>query len=174
MVAVGTVALMQLMAPLMITGITIGAAYCSQISFGHLLRNEGLRNCNKLMRPLGRRWFVAVTVGAMLTILALPVAAQTQSLQAWPEVDTYVSLNSDVRVSFFTAATRENRHGTDAEIGPNIDFYFKPLVKLKRITVFELDPSKSRLLMFRVGYRYMPSTTDRVLTFLPLHALSPG
>ena len=68
-------------------------------------------------------------------------------------------MNSDVRVSFFAAATREDRQGTSAEIGPNIDFYFKPLVKLKKITIFELDPAKSRLLMFRAGYRYMPSTS---------------
>ncbi len=93
----------------------------------------------------------------LVALLASPLAAQTPT-QAWPEIDTYLSLNSDVRVSFFAAATRENRHGTDAEIGPNIDFYFKPLVKLKIITVFELDPAKSRLLMFRAGYRYMPST----------------
>jgi hypothetical protein len=96
-------------------------------------------------------------MGLLAALLALPVAAQTQSLQAWPEIDTYVSLNSDVRVSFFAAATRENRQGTSAEVGPNIDFYFKPLVKLKKITLFELDPSKSRLLIFRAGYRYMPS-----------------
>jgi hypothetical protein len=94
----------------------------------------------------------------MVAMVASRLTAQTQSLQAWPEVDTYFSLSSDVRVSFYAAATRENRQGTDAEIGPNIDFYFKPLVKLQRITVFQLDPSKSRLLMIRAGYRYMPST----------------
>ena len=97
-------------------------------------------------------------MGILLAILASQVAAQEQSAQAWPEVDTYVTLNSDVRVSFFAAATREGREGTNAEIGPNIDFYFKPLVKLTRITVFELDQSKSRLVMLRAGYRYMPST----------------
>ncbi|MGA3315307.1 MAG: DUF2490 domain-containing protein [Candidatus Korobacteraceae bacterium] len=117
-----------------------------------------MRSRNKLLRQCGRSCFLAATVGAMLALLALPVAAQTQSLQTWPELDAYLTLNSDVRVSFFAAATRENRQGTSAEIGPNIDFYFKPLVKLKKITLFELDPSKSRLLMFRAGYRYMPST----------------
>ena len=117
-----------------------------------------MRDFNKLVRQLGRSCFEAAVRGLLLAIPALPVGAQTQSLQGWPEVDTYLSLNSDVRISFFAAATRENRQGTSAEIGPNIDIYFKPLVKLKRITVFELDPSKSRLLMFRAGYRYMPST----------------
>lgn len=97
-------------------------------------------------------WPVAMAL--LVALLAPSLTAQTT--QAWPEIDTYVSLNSDVRVSFFAAATRENREGTSAEIGPNIDFYFKPLVKLRKITLFELDPSKSRLLTLRLGYRYMP------------------
>ena len=106
-------------------------------------------------RDCGRSCLVAATLGAMLTILALPVSAQTQ---AWPELDTYVTLNSAMRVSFYAAATRENRIGTSAEVGPNIDFFFKPLVKLQRITIFELDQSKGKLVMLRFGYRYMPST----------------
>ena len=58
------------------------------------------------------RMLRAAGMGLLLAILASPLTAQTQSLQAWPEVDTYVSVNSDVRVSFFAAATRENRQGT--------------------------------------------------------------
>ncbi len=102
--------------------------------------------------------FRAAEIGLLLAILASPLTVQTQSLQAWPEVDTYLRLNPDLRVSFFAAATRENRQGTSSEAGPNFDFYFKPMVKLKRITIFELDQSKSRLVMLRLGYRYMPST----------------
>lgn len=52
--------------------------------------------------------------------------------------------------------------GSSAEIGPNIDFFLKPLVKLKRITVFQLDQSKDRPVMLRLGYRYMPSTDGTV------------
>lgn len=43
-------------------------------------------------------WPVAMAL--LVALLASPLAAQTQSLQAWPEIDTYLSLNSDVRVSF--------------------------------------------------------------------------
>jgi len=100
----------------------------------------------------------AAAVALFGVVLASPLLAQNQSFQAWPEVDAYFQLNSDVRVSIFDAATRENRQGTSAEIGPNIDFFFKPLVKLKRITIFELDQSKNRLVMLRLGYRYMPTT----------------
>jgi len=100
-------------------------------------------------------WLSVIGLGLMFTILGPSLAAQ--SLQSWPEVDTYVKLNSNVRVSFFGALTRENAEGSSAEIGPNIDFYFKPLVKLKRITVFELDQSKSRPVMLRLSYRYLPA-----------------
>ena len=79
--------------------------------------------------------------------------------QAWPEIDTFFKVNSNVRLSFFAATTREEAQGTDAEIGPNFDFFAKPLRKAVRFTVFDLDQSKSRLLMLRAGYRYMPSTT---------------
>ena len=124
------------------------------------LRNE--RRVFTRNRPWERWILRANRAGFVLlllfTTIESPLTAQIQSVQGWPEVDAYLSLNSNVRLSFFAAATRENREGTSAEIGPNIDFYFKPLVKLKRITVFELDPSKSRLLTLRLGYRYMPET----------------
>jgi hypothetical protein len=101
------------------------------------------------------RWFSVVGLGLIFAVLGPLLAAQT--LQSWPEVDTYLSLNSNVRVSFYAALTRENAEGSSAEIGPNIDLFFKPLVKLKRITVFELDQSKSRPVMLRLSYRYLPA-----------------
>lgn len=97
-------------------------------------------------------------VGVLFAVVTLTAAGQNQSLQGWPEIDAYVKLNSDLRVSFFAATTREDGQGTSAEVGPNIDFFLKPLAKLKKITVFHLDQSKQRPLMLRLGYRYMPST----------------
>ena len=112
--------------------------------------------------PRGIRCLQTVGLGLLLGILAPRVAAQNQSYQAWPEIDTYLKVNSNVRLSFFASTTKENRQGTDAEIGPNFDFFLKPLVKLKRITIFELDQSKNRPLMLRLGYRYMPSTNGPI------------
>jgi len=77
--------------------------------------------------------------------------------QGWPEVDTYLRLNSNMRVSFFASATRENRMGTSASLGPNFDYYLKSLHKLRRIAVFSRDESKARVLKLRAGYRYVPS-----------------
>ena len=93
--------------------------------------------------PRGTRYLQTVGLGLLLGILAPRVAAQNQSYQAWPEIDTYLKVNSNVRLSFFASTTKENRQGTDAEIGPNFDFFLKPLVKLKRITIFELDQSRT-------------------------------
>lgn len=106
------------------------------------------------------RWFSAVGRALIFSVLASSAAAQ--SVQNWPEVDTYLKLSSNVRVSFFAAVTRENAAASSAEIGPNIDFFLKPLVKLKRVTVFQLDQSKDRPLTLRLGYRYMPSTDGTV------------
>jgi hypothetical protein len=100
-------------------------------------------------------WFPVIGIGLMLAASGPSLAAQ--SFQSWPELDAYLQFNSNVRGSFFAALTRENAEGSSIEIGPNIDFFFKPLVKLKRITVFELDQSKSRPMMFRLFYRYLPA-----------------
>jgi hypothetical protein len=99
------------------------------------------------------RWITA-------SILTLSISAFSQTFQFWPEVNNYVKLNDKVRLLFMAQQTRENRTGADAEIGPNIDIFLNPLLGLKRVTVFQLDQSKSRPLTFRLGYRYMPSTTN--------------
>jgi hypothetical protein len=106
----------------------------------------------------GRISWALVMLASSVLIFCVGTSAQT--FQFWPEVDTYVKVNDKVRFYFVASQTRENGTGTDGEIGPNIDFFLNPLFRLKRITVFQLDQSKSRPLMFRLGYRYLPSTTD--------------
>jgi hypothetical protein len=101
-------------------------------------------------------------LGLFLAILPCTAIAQGNSYQTWPEIDAFFKVNSYIRASFFAATTREHRQGEDADIGPNIDFFVKPLRKAKRFTFFQLDQSKDRLLMLRVGYRYMPSTSSPV------------
>jgi hypothetical protein len=93
---------------------------------------------------------------SVLVLASLPAEAQT--FQVWPEISTYVKLNSDVRLYFIGTTTRENSKGSSAEIGPNVDVYLKPLRKLEKATLFQVDKSKSRPLLLRIGYRYLPST----------------
>ncbi len=38
-----------------------------------------------------------------------------------------------------------------------MEFYLKPLIKLKKITIFDLDDAKSRPLVLALGYRYLPA-----------------
>lgn len=115
-------------------------------------------NSRRIAGRLKSHSLKAAWVGVLFVTLASPLVSQTQTLQAWPEIDTFLRVNSTVRVSFYVANTREDGQHTDVEVGPNIDFFLKPLAKLKRITVFQLDQSKERPLMLRLGYRYMPST----------------
>ncbi len=96
---------------------------------------------------------------AFLVILgSLHGSAQTDQLL--PEIDTYLKLSSDLRVSFQAKETREAGDPTQAEIGPSLDFYLKPLIKLQNVTEFDLDDSKSRPLVFTLGYRYLPQANN--------------
>ena len=84
--------------------------------------------------------------------------AKAQTGQYWPEIDTYVHVNEHLRLSLFAAKTKEERTTTDGEIGPNFDFYFQRLKSFTSIGSSRLDEAKSRRMMFRIGYRYLPST----------------
>ncbi len=96
----------------------------------------------------------SLVLAALLLLGCAPLRAQ--SSQFLPEVDTYLRLGSDVRVSFQAKQTREAGDPVQAEIGPSLDFYLEPLLRLKRAAEFTLDESKSRLMVFSIGYRYLP------------------
>ena len=95
----------------------------------------------------------------MFALLSVVPPAHGQANQLWPEVSTYVKLNDSVRFYFLSTTVKEERESSEWEFGPNLDFFFKPLRKKPKWTVFPLDESKSRYLMVRVGYRYILSVT---------------
>jgi Protein of unknown function (DUF2490) len=98
---------------------------------------------NKLLLPV------------LLLVFTGPYAhAQTDELL--PEVDAYGKLNSNLRLWFQAKQTREAGDPIHAEIGPSLDSYLKPFIRLKGATEFDLDDSKSRPLVFSIGYRYLP------------------
>jgi hypothetical protein len=80
-----------------------------------------------------------------------------QDVQFLPEIDAYFKVQSNVRIVFQAKETREGGDPTQAELGPSVDFYLKPWLNLRDVTVFDLDDSKSRPLVLSVGYRYVPS-----------------
>jgi hypothetical protein len=103
---------------------------------------------------MNRAWILPAT--AMLVLFfAQPARGQTK--QFWPEIDVFVKINPRVRLYFMAAGTKENGKNTDVDLGASIDFFTKPLRKLRRVGVLQVDESKSNLLLFRVGYHYIPS-----------------
>jgi hypothetical protein len=101
----------------------------------------------------GRKFWLALAL--LVPMLGLRASAQVDEFL--PEIEAYYKVSSDVRVSFQAKETRESSDPTQAEIGPSIEFYLKPLVKLQHTTLFDLDDSKSRPLVLAIGYRYLPS-----------------
>jgi hypothetical protein len=80
-------------------------------------------------------------------------------------------MQPDLRFTFQAKETREAGDPTQAEIGPSIDFSIKPLLRLKHITVFDLDDAKSRPLQLSVGFRYVPSADKPTVWRMELVAI---
>jgi len=81
--------------------------------------------------------------------------ARAQESQFLPEVDAHLTLNSTFRAYL---EAKDDRDGGDPQqftFGPSLQLYLKPLIKLKKVRAFDLDDSKSRLLVLDLGYRYI-------------------
>ena len=113
-----------------------------------------------------------------VVLAALPFAAGAQTFEVLPEIDAYYRFNPNLRAYFQAKDTREGGEPTTAEIGPSLDFHMKSLQKLVEIAKFDLDESKSQLLLFSVGYRYLPTPgeppTNRFEPYVTIHLPSPG
>ena len=81
--------------------------------------------------------------------------ARAQDPQFIPEIDAHLKLNSFVRAYLQVKQDRDGGDPAQFAIGPSIQFYLKPLVRLKHVTAFDLDDSKSRALVLEAGYRYI-------------------
>jgi hypothetical protein len=104
--------------------------------------------------------------------------ARAQSNQFLPEVDVHLRLNSTFRAYLQAKDDRDGGQPDQFSIGPSLQFYRKPLIKLKNVTAFDLDDTKARFIVLEAGYRYLtaPNTstdnrmvTDATLNF-PLNA----
>ena|ERR1700758_238080 len=95
---------------------------------------------------------------------------QTQFL---PEIDTSIKLNSSFRAYVQAKDDRDGGDPTQFTFGPSIQFYRKPLVTLKHVSVFDLDETKSRLFVLESGYRVIsaPNTPveNRALEAATIH-----
>jgi hypothetical protein len=81
--------------------------------------------------------------------------ARAQNVQFLPEVDAHLKLNSTLRAYIEAKDDRDGGDPTQFAIGPSLQIYLKPLIKLKDVTAFDLDDAKSRFLVLETGYRYI-------------------
>lgn len=90
----------------------------------------------------------------------LPVYAQ--DTQFVPEIDAHLILNSYSRVYVQAKEDRDGGDPIQSTFGPSFQFYLKPLVKLKKVTLFDLDDAKARPLILESGYRLIaaPNTAN--------------
>lgn len=110
-----------------------------------------------------------------LPIVALMLSceyASAQETQFLPEVDVYLKLSSNMRLRFQAKDTRDGGDPTQAAIGPGLELYVKPLIRLKQVTAFDLDDSKSRPFVLTAGYRYLASPTSPSTNRMELTATS--
>jgi hypothetical protein len=70
------------------------------------------------------------------------MSAFSQSVQFLPETDAHLALNSFLRTYLQAKDDRDEGASDQFSIGPSLQLYVKPLLKLKNITTFDLDDSK--------------------------------
>ncbi|HXC94071.1 MAG TPA: DUF2490 domain-containing protein [Edaphobacter sp.] len=103
-------------------------------------------------------------LGAVIGLILACLPARAQESQLLPEVDFYAKLNSEIRFQIQMKQTREGGEQTQAEIGPTIDFYVHPWIRLAKVREFDLDDAKSRPLVLAMGYRYLPEANGGAAT----------
>lgn len=87
------------------------------------------------------------------------LSVHAQGGEILPELDVYYRAQQHLRLWLQVKGTREGGDPSQAEIGPSLDFYLDPWIKLNGATVFDVDQSKSRPLVLSVGYRYLGSSS---------------
>src|SRR5271167_202332 len=111
--------------------------------------SAGLSRKSQITMALRMFWLALVVITVSCGV------ATAQETQFLPELDMYLKLNESVRLVGQAKDTRDGGESTQLAIGPSLDLYTKPLVKLKRVTAFDLDDAKSRPLVVSAGYRYL-------------------
>jgi hypothetical protein len=103
---------------------------------------------------------------SFLFLACLPTRAQNN--QFLPEIDAHLKLNSNFRAYLQAKDDRDGGQPQQFAIGPSLQLYLKPLIKLRNVTVFDLDDAKARFLVLEAGYRYLTApntpTDNRMVT----------
>lgn len=127
------------------------------------------------MKCVQNKWLI---VAFFLWLTSSVATAQTTITAFLPEVDSYFRLSTNVRLLFQAKGYTEDGDLNHAQIGPSLQFSIRPLEKLKKITIFDLDDIKCMPVVFTIGYRYIPSTVqpniNRMQPVIMFHVPFPG
>jgi hypothetical protein len=119
-----------------------------------------------------------VIVAWLLWLMSSVGSGQTAITAFLPEVDSYFRVNPNVRLFLQAKGYMEDGDLNHAQVGPSLQFTFRPLEKLKKVTVFDLDDIKCMPVVFTIGYRYLPSTVqpaiNRMQPIIQFHLPFPG
>jgi hypothetical protein len=108
-------------------------------------------------RRRSRARFRLYHFAVLFILFGASLARSQQTTQFWPEIKANIKLNPKFRLMFNASTTQESGQDLGSQFGVNLDVFTKPLVKLKRFTVFQLDESKSRPFTLRIGYDRLPT-----------------
>jgi hypothetical protein len=101
------------------------------------------------------------------------ISVSAQTVEFAPEVNSHLKINSFLRTYVEVKDDRDAGETEQFMIGPSIQFYLKPLLKLKRITLFDLDDARKRVLILETGYRYLDAPgippTNRMQPVMTFH-----
>ena len=99
-----------------------------------------------------------------LGLLCASSPSFAQSSQFLPEIDLYSRVHHGMRFQFQASQTREANEPVQASFGPSVDFNPRPLPILADIAKHDLDETKKRLIVFSIGYRYLPEANGGAAT----------
>jgi hypothetical protein len=127
------------------------------------------------MKYIRNEWSM---VALFLWLTSSVATGQTTITAFLPEVDGYFRLSPKVRLFFQAKGYMEDGDLNHAQIGPSLQFSIRPLEKLKKITIFDLDDIKCMPVVLTIGYRYLPSTVqpaiNRLQPIVQFHVPFPG
>src|SRR5271170_7621223 len=109
-----------------------------------------------------------VHITARNWVLLVPLAflpVHSQDVQFLPDVEVNYKFYSGLRVTF--GVDHDIGNPQQYELSPSIQFHLKPLIRLRKVTEFDLDDSKSRFLVAQIGFQYLippghAATTNRL------------
>jgi hypothetical protein len=101
---------------------------------------------------------------ALFLALAAPASAQDVTTQFWPEVDTFIRLNENMRIYVPLANTREGTDDSDLDgtVGVYFDYYTLPILKLN--LAGPANDARTHRLLLRAGYGYTAGSDGQPAT----------